>query len=59
MWKLDRLGRNLRHLVNVVPELTERDIGLRVLCYDLRAHSMIVIAEESPAHGGARSYLAD
>lgn len=31
VWKLDRLGRNLRHLVNVVHELTERDIGLRVL----------------------------
>ena len=29
--KLDRLGRNLRHLVNVVHDLTERDIGLRVL----------------------------
>jgi DNA invertase Pin-like site-specific DNA recombinase len=31
VWKLDRLGRDLRHLVNVVQELTERDIGLRVL----------------------------
>ncbi len=31
MWKLDRLGRNLRHLVNVVHELTERNVGLRVL----------------------------
>src|ERR1700674_2469753 len=31
VWKLDRLGRNLRHLVNVVHDLTERDIGLRVL----------------------------
>jgi DNA invertase Pin-like site-specific DNA recombinase len=31
VWKLDRLGRNLRHLVNVVHDLTERRIGLRVL----------------------------
>jgi len=31
VWKLDRLGRDLRHLVNVVQDLTERDIGLRVL----------------------------
>jgi DNA invertase Pin-like site-specific DNA recombinase len=31
VWKLDRLGRDLRHLVSVVQELTEREIGLRVL----------------------------
>jgi DNA invertase Pin-like site-specific DNA recombinase len=31
VWKLDRLGRNLRHLVNVVHDLTERRIGLKVL----------------------------
>jgi DNA invertase Pin-like site-specific DNA recombinase len=31
VWKLDRLGRSLRHLVNVVHDLTERNIGLRVL----------------------------
>jgi len=31
VWKLDRLGRSLRYLVNVVHDLTERDIGLRVL----------------------------
>ena len=31
VWKLDRLGRDLRHLVNVVQDLTERGIGLRVL----------------------------
>lgn len=31
VWKLDRLGRDLRHLVNVVKDLTDREIGLRVL----------------------------
>jgi DNA invertase Pin-like site-specific DNA recombinase len=31
VWKLDRLGRSLRHLVNVVHDLTDQGIGLRVL----------------------------
>lgn len=31
MWKLDRLGRDLRHLVNIVHDLTDRGIGLTVL----------------------------
>ena len=31
VWKLDRLGRSLRHLVNVVHDLTSQGIGLRVL----------------------------
>lgn len=31
VWKLDRLGRDLRHLVNLVDELTKRNIGLKVL----------------------------
>lgn len=31
VWTLDRLGRNLRHLVNVVHDLTSRNIGFRVL----------------------------
>jgi len=30
-WKLDRLGRDLRHLVNLVGDLTKHGVGLRVL----------------------------
>ena len=31
VWKLDRLGRDLHHLVSVVQDLTERSIGVRIL----------------------------
>ena len=31
IWKLDRLGRDLRHLVNTVGDLTKRGIGLKAL----------------------------
>jgi DNA invertase Pin-like site-specific DNA recombinase len=31
VWKLDRLGRNLRHLVNTVHDLAEREVGFKVL----------------------------
>lgn len=31
IWKLDRLGRDLRHLVNLVGDLTAREVGLKVL----------------------------
>jgi DNA invertase Pin-like site-specific DNA recombinase len=31
VWKLDRLGRDLRHLINTVHELAGRGVGLKVL----------------------------
>jgi len=31
VWKLDRLGRNLRHLINTVYDLTTRGVGFQVL----------------------------
>jgi len=31
VWKLDRLGRDLRHLVNIIHDLTGRGVGFRVL----------------------------
>ena len=34
VWKLDRLGRNLAHLVNTVQDPSARGVGLRVLAGD-------------------------
>lgn len=31
VWKLDRLGRNLKHLITIVEDLSQRDIGFKVL----------------------------
>lgn len=31
VWKLDRLGRNLKHLVNTVQDLAQRSIGFKVI----------------------------
>lgn len=31
VWKLDRLGRDSRHLVNIVHDLIQRGVGLKVL----------------------------
>ena len=30
VWKLDRLGRNLKHLVSVVDDLQQRQVGFKV-----------------------------
>lgn len=31
VWKLDRLGRDLKHLVTLVEDLSKKDIGLKVI----------------------------
>jgi DNA invertase Pin-like site-specific DNA recombinase len=31
VWKLDRLGRNLKHLISVVDDLQQRQVGFKVL----------------------------
>lgn len=31
VWKLDRLGRSLKHLISTVDDLTQREIGFKVL----------------------------
>jgi len=31
VWKLDRLGRDLKHLIIIVDELRQRDVGFKVL----------------------------
>lgn len=31
VWKLDRLGRDLRHLINTVQDLADRGVGFKVL----------------------------
>ena len=31
VWKLDRLGRDMKHLVNLVDDLNQKDIGFKVL----------------------------
>src|SRR4051794_19347184 len=31
VWKLDRLGRSLRHLIDTITDLQERDVGFRSL----------------------------
>jgi len=32
VWRLDRLGRSVRHLVTLIDELRDRDIGFRSVC---------------------------
>ncbi len=31
VWKLDRLGRDLKHLINLIEEFKDKNIGLKVL----------------------------
>ena len=32
VWRIDRLGRSMRHLVNMIEDLKERGIGFRSIC---------------------------
>ena len=48
VWRLDRLGRNLRHLVNLVQDLNDRDIGIRVLAQDNYLHKGAVLQPSWP-----------
>ncbi len=32
VWRLDRLGRSMPHLVSIVEDLNNRDIGFRSIC---------------------------
>ncbi len=32
VWRLDRLGRSMRHLIDLVEELRQRDVGFKSLC---------------------------
>src|SRR5208283_4979910 len=32
VWRLDRLGRSVRHLIDLVEQLRQRKIGFRSLC---------------------------
>ena len=51
-WKLDRIGRDLRHLVNLVHDLTLRGVGLRVLAGEGAA------IDTTTANGRKRSGVA-
>jgi DNA invertase Pin-like site-specific DNA recombinase len=53
VWKLDRLGRDLRHLVNVVHDLNERGIGLRVLTGEGAAIDTTTAAVQQLRRSGA------
>jgi hypothetical protein len=46
VWKLDRLGRFLKHLVELVGKLMERDVGLQSLNF---GQSYVVLGQTAPA----------
>jgi DNA invertase Pin-like site-specific DNA recombinase len=33
VWKLDRLGRNLKHLINTIDDLRKKEIGFKVFYF--------------------------
>ena len=65
VWKLDRLGRNLTHLVNTAQDLAARGVGLRVLagqggnglaaCHREASLSRLRTAGREPRSAGRRA----
>src|SRR5262249_57101883 len=40
IWKLDRLGRNTKHLIEIADDLAQRGIGLKTLTgFDIDTHT--------------------
>ena len=56
IWKLDRLGRNLAHLVTTVQDLLDRGVGLRVLA---RQGAQIDTCRAQKLHPGPNRPLID
>ena len=52
--KLDRLGRNLRHLVNTVHDLTTREVGFQVLTGHGRRSTLSVAAKKGASLAGRK-----
>src|SRR4051794_22034801 len=61
-WKLDRLGRDLRHLVNLVHDVTRREIGrpssprweLDIVAYSGRDNLLLVLECKSRCKGRSK-----
>src|SRR3954452_5700441 len=61
-WKLDRLGRDLRHLVNLVHDITRREIGrpssprweLDIVAYSGRDNLFLVVESKSRCKGRSK-----
>jgi DNA invertase Pin-like site-specific DNA recombinase len=54
VWKLDRLGRDLKHMVNTIDDLNRRDAGLKVLTdagEQIDTTSAAFEAEPGQSHG--------
>jgi len=58
VWKLDRLGRDLRHLINTVHDLTERGVGLKVLTGQGARRSIRPPRRASSSLGSSRRWLS-
>ena len=55
VWKLDRLGRSLKHLVSLVGELMSRDVGLQSIndpIYTTTPHGRLTLTSSYPSRTG-------